>query len=118
LYCSAACRSRTVSGRRFRELLDDPVGHEDRKRYLRAKHFERAYGVTLEARDAMIVERGSRCDICGEVADLHIDHDHVTDAVRGMLCFNCNVSLGYMKDDPARLQRAIEYLEGGCRSDG
>lgn len=114
LYCSAPCRVRTTSSQAFKKLLEDPVGHEERKRYLRIKHFEKSYGISLETRDAMILERGSHCDICGAVADLHIDHDHETDQIRGMLCFNCNVALGYMKDDPSRLQNAIEYLKGGC----
>ena len=118
LYCSSACRMRITSRRRFKELLDDPVGHAERKRYLRTKHFEKKYGISLDARDAMILGRGSRCDICGDVADLHVDHDHDTDEIRGMLCFNCNVALGYMKDDVVRLQGAIDYLKGGCHYDG
>ena len=41
----------------------------------------------------------------------HLDHDHITKKVRGWLCYNCNHMIGKAKDDPARLQAAIKYLE-------
>ena len=50
------------------------------------------------------------CEICGREARLVIDHDHDTDAVRGLLCYSCNVLLGVAHDDPTVLIAAIEYL--------
>jgi hypothetical protein len=41
---------------------------------------------------------------------LSVDHDHVTGAVRGLLCSNCNLVLGYACDDVTVLQKAIGYL--------
>lgn len=51
------------------------------------------------------------CVICGSVDDLHIDHDHVTNQVRGKLCGPCNRGLGLFKDDPQRLRSAADYME-------
>lgn len=41
---------------------------------------------------------------------IHVDHDHATGQIRGLLCFGCNSILGLVKDSPDILQRAIGYL--------
>ena len=45
------------------------------------------------------------------MGDLNADHDHQTHRLRGLLCHNCNKGLGNFKDSPARLMRAIKYLQ-------
>lgn len=47
----------------------------------------------------------------GRVRWLCVDHNHVTNAVRGLLCVGCNTALGYAKDDPARLRAIADYIE-------
>ena len=70
------------------------------------------YGITPEQYTEMVVAQGGVCLICREVSEgLCVDHDHVTGKVRGLLCHECNMALGKMKDDPARLRSAAEYLE-------
>lgn len=51
------------------------------------------------------------CALCRSGLAEHVDHDHETGEVRGILCFNCNRLLGYVQDDPAWFAKAIAYLE-------
>jgi hypothetical protein len=42
---------------------------------------------------------------------LHIDHDHKTGQIRGLLSPWINKGLSYFQDNPVWLRRAAEYLE-------
>ncbi|HEX5596206.1 MAG TPA: endonuclease domain-containing protein [Micromonosporaceae bacterium] len=52
------------------------------------------------------------CAICGAADPQHLDHDHRTGWVRGILCFNCNGGLGQFRDNAAHLAKAITDLRG------
>lgn len=102
-----------------------------------AKHARRrklaSYGLTEETFAALLELQGGRCRICSaEISEatqlgsrgsltvkvptattITIDHCHATNRVRGLLCMLCNRGLGDFKDDPERLRRAADYLEGG-----
>ncbi len=45
-----------------------------------------------------------------EDISLHVDHDHSTGKVRGILCFCCNNALADFQEDPAVLMKAVAYL--------
>jgi hypothetical protein len=82
-------------------------------------YYRRAYGMS---REDLIAKFGDRCNICGAKegggrhGNLHIDHDHATGEVRGVLCHGCNVSLGHFKDRPDLLRAAIKYLVAAKRA--
>ena len=74
------------------------------------------YGLTPEQVQLLWEQQNRRCAICFcPVALLgqqtHIDHDHATEVVRGLLCVNCNMGLGHFRDDPLILRQAWCYLE-------
>ena len=75
----------------------------------RRSHLKRKYGMTIEQYDAMLEAQGGGCFICGrpprEDISLHVDHDHSTGKVRGILCFCCNNALADFQEDPALLRR-------------
>ena len=69
---------------------------------------KRLYGITLAEYDEYI---SAGCGICGVLSEsMHLDHDHETGAVRGGLCRDHNIGIGYFKDDPVLLEKAAEYL--------
>lgn len=97
-------------GKKYR--ADNP---EKVKAVSRRNHLRREYGMTTADYDAMFAEQGGRCAVCS-TADpspsprMCVDHCHKTGIVRGLLCFNCNVSIGRLRDDPKLLAAAIRYL--------
>lgn len=89
---------------------------EKHKRGVRSSRLQRQYGLTVEQVEQMHRDQDGRCSLClDEIEvwsrDTHIDHNHETGVVRGLLCGNCNRGLGYLKDSAAVLRRAAEYVE-------
>lgn len=87
----------------------------ERNRAIGARsHLASQYGLTVEQRDEMVARQGGKCAICQNVLGTgkqrHIDHDHSTGRIRGILCSQCNRGLGIFKDDPTHLFSAIAYL--------
>lgn len=67
------------------------------------------YGLTIPEFLRLFVEADG-CAVCGDRAELVIDHCHETGEVRGLLCGQCNVGLGMFKDSVARMLAGIDYL--------
>jgi hypothetical protein len=65
--------------------------------------------------DAWLEAQGGLCLVCEERPAEHVDHDHATGKVRGLLCFGCNGGLGQFRDRVDIMRNAIEYLEGHQR---
>jgi hypothetical protein len=94
---------------------------------VRNQSLVKKFGVTLEERDEMLKQQGGKCANrkCGATdpgryqskgregrpRDWHVDHCHKTNKIRGVLCPNCNLALGFVQDDTDRLQGLIEYLQ-------
>lgn len=83
-------------------------------------NLKRKYGITPEDKEKMLENQGYKCAICGEELFLfgsskkltaHVDHDHKTGKVRGLLCKECNTGLGKFRDNTDYLLSAISYLK-------
>lgn len=80
---------------------------------LRDWNLRTKYGITQSDFVAMLLEQDGLCAVChGEPLQgvLHVDHDHATGKVRGLLCENCNRGLGLFQDNPHLLANAASYL--------
>jgi hypothetical protein len=79
------------------------------------RHLKRTYGITQAVKDRRQRQQFGCCAICGKPPEpgkkLHVDHDHATGEVRGLLCDLCNRGLGFFKDNPQALRNAARYLE-------
>jgi hypothetical protein len=79
----------------------------ERQRRYKLKHL---YGLTPEQYNEILEEQNG-CKICHKKSDrYHVDHDHSTGKVRGILCLSCNVAIGHFSDNLSTLQNAIAYL--------
>lgn len=87
---------------------------DNKKLYNRARSRKYYSGFTQEEYEAKLEEQDYRCAICG--SDKHngigwcADHCHSTGTKRGVLCYKCNVGLGYFKDNIKSLENAVMYL--------
>jgi len=81
----------------------------------RNAHLKRTYGISEEQYEKLVAEQASKCAVCGRKADvcgrLVVDHDHITGAIRALLCDRCNRAAGAAGDDPKLLQKLAQYLE-------
>lgn len=86
-------------------------------------HLEHKYGITTEDYFNLLKKQKGVCKICGNPPSkkdhrknkegmyyLHVDHDHITNEIRGLLCNNCNKGLGSFKDNIELLDKAKQYL--------
>lgn len=76
----------------------------DRRKSVRLS--KRAYADLFE-------DQNGRCAICGNPPGkraLHIDHNHETGQIRGLLCFKCNVGIAMFQESLRYLSAASEYV--------
>lgn len=74
------------------------------------------YGITLEQYNQIFEQQQGRCAICGieqikTMKRFAVDHNHITNKVRGLLCNRCNLAIGLFEDSIVGLNKAVEYLK-------
>lgn len=93
-----------------------------RKAIDREQHLRRKFGITQADYEAMLAAQSGGCAICGdrppEGVSLHVDHDHDTGVVRGLLCIRCNNALGALRESDEVVLRAAAYLGRDAELDG
>jgi hypothetical protein len=106
-------------------LKDTQARREYLKRYYKANGprvrrvarncaYKRQFGITLQRYEEILAAQGGMCGICLNPPKpdrrLDVDHCHATKRVRGLLCHQCNVGIGHLRDSPELLHRATEYI--------
>jgi Recombination endonuclease VII len=73
------------------------------------------YSLTTADYDRMEREQNGVCRICGRKTPrgryLCVDHCHLRQKVRGLLCHPCNTGLGNFDDDAERMREGADYLD-------
>jgi len=89
--------------------------NKDRRRKQPCNRVERIrelkYGLTPERYKTMYDGQGGMCALqfCGRPIQ-GVDHCHVTNWVRGLLCRRCNAALGLLNENPMLMIKAAEYV--------
>jgi hypothetical protein len=123
----AGCRQRrdankeTINAARRERYATDPDYAESQRAYTRnryahvnAERLWTEYGMTIADYDALLARQNGVCRICKTKPAgrrLAVDHCHVTDTIRSLLCNNCNLGVGNFKDNPALMREAADYIE-------
>jgi len=80
----------------------------------------RSYGITMQQKEKIILNQNNKCLSCGtdlkQLAHkmIHIDHDHFTNKIRGVLCHNCNTTIGLLNEDLNMVDKIRIYIEKYC----
>lgn len=111
---------------RAQKRAADRARYEQNQDKARAWQLQYRYGLSADEYAAIVASQGGRCAVCARVpsgkgkksATLHVDHDHTTGHVRGLLCDACNRAIGLLGDSVAKLTSAAMYLaRAGRRSE-
>ena len=90
----------------------------EQKEYERTAKLMAKYGLTHEDYLRLLKEQDGKCAICRtdnprqRSEHFHIDHNHETGEIRGLLCSPCNQGLGYFQENVEVMAKAIAYLAG------
>lgn len=107
----------TANIARYKERREQLVAYQaaydskpENKLKSRIQHIVKVYRVSKE--EATLLASADTCEICKRSGlQMHVDHDHATGRVRGVLCQNCNLSLGGFQESIESLEKAIWYLK-------
>lgn len=101
IYCGRLCANKAKS--------------DGESKYYKGRKYNAKYYYGISHDQFKILIDINKCEICNkellEVSEKFIDHCHVTNKVRGVLCSQCNSILGFSKDNILILENAIKYLQ-------
>ncbi len=71
------------------------------------------YGITLADYEEFLRKQNGACAICKNTYDytLHVDHNHTTGEIRGLLCHNCNMAIGHLQDSSELARATALYID-------
>lgn len=113
--CMGRAKEEWVKNNKEQKVARDKIWRDNNPEKVAAYRLKTNYNLSVAQR----AEMGDVCWVCGDSADVVIDHDHSCCAgerscggcVRGLLCRKCNLAIGHFGDDIEKLVSAIYYLE-------
>lgn len=101
-------RNKEIINRKRREWRSKPENKLKYKIFL----LKNKYGLSYEEYQRKIYIQKGNCPICNlPLINGVVDHNHITNKVRDILCTNCNLQLGLIEKKPYLVNSMIEYLK-------
>lgn len=92
---------------RKQKIVKDPS-------YLKKRNYQSKYKISLQELELLLKKQHNQCAICKQIFTEQrkpfLDHNHITNKNRGLLCNECNLVLGWSRENETILLSAIEYL--------
>lgn len=111
--------AREAQRQRNRDWMRRRRARPDGKAFEFASNLKNNHGLDVESYARLVEAQNRRCAGCGRglllSEETHVDHDHVTGKIRGILCSNCNRALGVLGDSPETLRALVRYLREADR---
>jgi len=109
-------KCKSCNSNEAKQLWKSDKGKQSQRLRSRKYELKRLYGITLDDYNNLLKKQNYGCAICGsqmksKLGNLHVDHDHKTGIVRGLLCIQCNITLGMLREDSNRIKKVLQYLE-------
>lgn len=104
------------------EKHKDSISLKNKERYnkdyrsFKHQDLKKLYKMTIDQYEQLLEQQNHSCAICKThkdnfTRDLSVDHCHITNKIRGLLCTNCNRAVGNVKDSVKIAKNLIKYLE-------
>jgi hypothetical protein len=86
--------------------------YQHNKRRINQRTFIKTHGVGLIYKNFLLASQGFKCAICGKSlkpnsSSACLDHDHIYDNIRGVLCRSCNAYIGRFGDNIIDVSKGI-----------
>ena len=98
---------------KFQRVYRNPIRKDTMTNY----QLKFQYGITLEDYNRMLREQDFKCKICKtSITDkkkrrFHVDHNHVTGKVRGLLCTQCNFRVAVIETAHDAVEKYLKEAE-------
>lgn len=115
-HCGRPVPQKKIAGKPRKYCGNDCIraGNAEERKARHRRYQLARYGLHEDQYEQLGREQQGRCAVCRRKPEsgsyLHVDHDHMTGHVRGLLCGSCNRGIGLLADEPKRLRAAAEYV--------
>ena len=113
---NTGCRCRDCTRAHAENVRQWNRNNTERVRCINRTKNLKQYGLSVADYERLYVAQDRVCALCQQTCrtgkHLAVDHDHKTGQVRGLLCYSCNVKLGWYETMAAQINDYLLQASG------